>query len=153
MTISSTLLAEFDQEMASTRRILECVPDEKFSWQPHEKSFSLGTLANHLAQIPIIGVVIIKGMAKKPHEALSRTELLEVLDKNITIGREAIAGATDDHLTSNLGEKPGFAIPRTALLRSRMLSHMIHHRGQLTVYLRLLDVPVPGMYGPSADEK
>jgi uncharacterized damage-inducible protein DinB len=153
MTISSTLLAEFDQEMASTRRLLGCVPDEQFAWRPHEKSYSLGTLANHLAQMPIIGIVIIKGMAKTPHEAVSREELLDMLDKNTALGREAIAGATDDQLTSNLSEKPEFAIPRTTLLRSRMLSHMIHHRGQLTVYLRLLNVPVPGMYGPSADDR
>jgi uncharacterized damage-inducible protein DinB len=153
MTISSTLLAEFDQEMASTRRILERVPDEQFAWQPHEKSHSLGKLANHLAQMPMIGIVLLKGMAKKPHDVASRAELLELLDKHTTLCREAIADATDDYLDGNLSDKPGFAIPRATLLRSRMFSHMIHHRGQLTVYLRLLNVPVPGMYGPSADEK
>jgi uncharacterized damage-inducible protein DinB len=153
MSIGSTLLSEFDQEMASTRRILECVPEEKFAWQPHEKSFSLGTLANHLAQIPVLAAAIINGQAKRPHEAASQAELLGALDVNVATGREAIARASDDHLNSNVSDRPELAIPRTTVLRSRMFSHMIHHRGQLSVYLRLLDVPVPGMYGPSADEK
>lgn len=150
MTVVATLLAEFDQEMAKTRKILECVPDEKFAWKPHEKSSTLGMLANHLAAMPIFVAAIINGMAKRPHDAASKAELLEALDKNVAASREALASATDDHLAATV---PALNMTRMAVLRERMLSHMIHHRGQLTVYLRLLDVAVPGMYGPSADEK
>jgi len=150
MTIVATLLAEFDQEMAKTRRILEFVPEEKFAWKPHEKSSTLGMLANHLAAMPIFVAAIINGMAKRPHDAASKTELLEALDKNVAASREALASAADVHLAATV---PALNMTRIAVLRERMLSHMIHHPGQLTVYLRLLDVEVPGMYGPSADEK
>ena len=150
MTIGASLLAEFDREMAKTRKILVCVPGEKFTWQPHEKSSTLGKLANHLAAMPILVAAIVNGMAKRPHDAVTNPELLAALDKNVTAGREALAGATDDHLAATV---PALNMTRLAILRERMLSHMIHHRGQLTVYLRLLDVAVPGMYGPSADEQ
>jgi uncharacterized damage-inducible protein DinB len=150
MTAGATLLLEFDREMAKTRRILECVPDERFAWTPHEKSSSLGKLANHLAALPIFAAAVINGQAKKMHDAASNPELLEALDKNMAAGREALAGASDDHLAATV---PALRMTRADLLRDRMISHMIHHRGQLTVYLRLLGVAVPGMYGPSADDK
>jgi uncharacterized damage-inducible protein DinB len=132
---------------AKTRKILECAPGEKFGWRPHEKSATLGKLANHLAAMPIFAAAVVNGMA---NDAASNAEVLEALDKNVAAGREALAGATDDHLAATV---PALNMTRLAVLRERMISHMIHHRGQLTVYLRLLDVAVPGMYGPSADEK
>jgi uncharacterized damage-inducible protein DinB len=152
MTISEALLLEFAEEMASTRKILERVPDDKLMWKPHEKSFTLGRLVSHMVTIPIFAAVIINGQARKPSDAESKDELLESLDKNIAAGREAIAGASDDHFNEVIGGT-AFAMPRVDLLRRRVMGHMIHHRGQLSVYLRLLDIPVPGMYGPSADEK
>jgi uncharacterized damage-inducible protein DinB len=161
MKISETLIPEFDQEMANTRKILDCVPEEKFAWKPHEKSMTLGRLATHLTEIPQWAVRVI-GMDKlelapgaKPFTAATKAELLETLDKNAGAAREAIAGASDEHLgkiwTFVFAGKTMFAIPRTVALRSMMMSHIIHHRGQLGVYLRLNDVSIPGMYGPSAD--
>jgi uncharacterized damage-inducible protein DinB len=150
MTIGATLLSEFDQEMAKTRKILECVPGEKFGWKPHEKSSTLDKLANHLAAMPIFAAVFINGMAKRPHDATSNAELVEALDRNMAAAREALAGASDDHLAATA---PALNMTRAVVLRERMMSHMIHHRGQLTVYLRLLDIAVPDMYGLSADEK
>ncbi len=144
------LTSEFDQEMTNTRKLLECVPTDKFGWKPHEKSTTLGKLANHLAAFPSLAAAVMTGMAKKMPEAASKSDLLEAFDTNIATGRAALAGSSDDHLAATL---PAVGMTREALLRGRVLSHMIHHRGQLTVYLRLLDVAVPGMYGPSADEK
>ncbi|HWF10159.1 MAG TPA: DinB family protein [Bryobacteraceae bacterium] len=161
MTISETFLPEFDQEMANTRRILECVPEEKFAWKPHEKSMTLGRLASHVAEMPNWCVVAIKqdklefGPNDKPFNAASKSELIAELDKNTAAARDAIAGASDGHLGKTwelfyAGEKI-LSMPRAAILRGLVMSHMIHHRGQLSVYLRLVDVPIPGMYGPSAD--
>ena len=149
MTISA-LLSEFDQEMANTRKILECVPADQFSWTPHEKSSTLGTLANHLAAMPSLLAAVIVGRAKRMPEANSKADLLSAFDQNLATGREALASAKNEVLVATL---PALNMTREALLRTRVMSHMIHHRGQLTVYLRLLNVTVPGMYGPSADEK
>ena len=149
MTIT-TLLSEFDQEMANTRKILECVPADKFAWSPHEKSSTLGKLANHLAAMPSLAAAVINGHAKRMPETASKAELLEALEKNIATGREAIAGANDDHFATTISS---LNMTREAVVRGRVMNHMIHHRGQLSVYLRLLDVRVPGMYGLSADEK
>jgi uncharacterized damage-inducible protein DinB len=153
MTISETLLSEFDQEMASTRKMLECVPEDKFAWKPHEKPFPLSRLASHLAEMPLWAAIIIDGQATKPPKIGSKAELLEAVDKNIAAGRQAITGATDDPLSGAISANPALAVPRVALLRRRVISHLIHHRGQLSVYLRLSDVAVPGMYGPSTDKK
>jgi uncharacterized damage-inducible protein DinB len=149
MTVAA-LLSEFEQEMANTRRILECVPDDKFGWTPHEKSSSLGKLANHLAAMPSLATAVINGFAKRMPDTGSKAGLMEAFDKNLAAARAAIAGTSDDHLAVIV---PAINMTRAAVLRGRVMSHMIHHRGQLSVYLRLLDVPVPGMYGPSADEK
>jgi uncharacterized damage-inducible protein DinB len=163
MTISEILLPEFDQEMASTRKILDCVPEDKFAWKPHAKSMSLDRLASHVADLPNWGSCIINqdsldlmpGM--KPFIAETKAELMEALDKNVAATRDAIAGAGDEHLgkiwTFSFAGHTVFALPRTAALRSAVMSHLIHHRGQLSVYLRLLDVAIPGMYGPSADDR
>jgi len=144
------LLSEFDLEMANTRKILECVPEDRFLWAPHQKSSRLGELANHLAAMPCLATAVIDGSAKRMPDTDSKAGLLEVFDKNLAAARKAIAGTSDDHLAAAI---PAIGMTRGAVLRSRVMSHMIHHRGQLSVYLRLLDVPVPGMYGPSADEK
>jgi uncharacterized damage-inducible protein DinB len=153
MTIGETLLPEFDRETASTRKILERVPEDKFAWKPHPKSSTLGKLSSHLAAIPGWAAVVVNGYGKKSPDAASKAELLEVLDRNIAAGRDALAGASDEYLAKTIRVGLDLSKPRAAILRERVLSHMIHHRGQLSVYLRLLDVAVPVMYGPSADEE
>jgi uncharacterized damage-inducible protein DinB len=153
MTIGQTLLPEFEQEMANTRRMLECVPQDKLDWAPHSKSSTLGKLLNHLAVILGFAAVIVHGQGKRPAEAKSKAELLALLDANIAAGRTALAEVSDNYLLATVRVTAEVTIPRTAILRMRVFSHMIHHRGQLSVYLRLLDSSVPGMYGPSADEK
>ena len=161
MTISETLLPEFDREMANSRKMLDVVPEDKFGWKPHEKSFSLGRLASHVAEMPGWATVTITQDSleltpgQKPFNAATKAELLAAFDKNTSEARAALAGASDEHLHKNwkfiYGGHTIFDQPRTHVLRDMVLSHMIHHRGQLSVYLRLLDVPIPGMYGPSAD--
>ena len=162
MTIVDALLPEFDHEMTTTRRVLERVPEDKFEWKPHAKSFSLGALAAHVAALPTWGAetlarseIDIAG-AQPPTAPWSQSELMAAFDRNVAAARSALAGKTDAELlgtwTLKRGGKPIFSMPKTAVLRSFMLSHLIHHRGQLSVYLRLLDVPVPSIYGPSADE-
>ena len=153
MTVSQMLLPEFDLEMANTRKILECVPEDKFGWKPHQKSFTLGKLANHLANIPVGAVVIIMGRGRKPSEAGSKAQLLEAFDNHIAAAREALAGASDEDLARTIHVTPTVTKPRLNALRGWVMNHSIHHRGQLSVYLRLLDMAVPGIYGPSADEK
>jgi uncharacterized damage-inducible protein DinB len=163
MTMSQVLLPEFDNEMKSTRRALERVPDEKFDWKPHEKSMAMGRLAGHLAELPGFAVAIIgtDGMdldkgEYKPAMATNRAQVLEAFDKNVAAAREAIVGATDDHLRQPwhliYQAKKIFDAPRAAALRGMMMNHLVHHRGQFTVYLRLNGVAVPAIYGPSADE-
>jgi uncharacterized damage-inducible protein DinB len=167
MAIRDGLLPEFDHEMANTRKTLERVPEDKLSFKPHPKSMSMGQLAGHVAEIPTWGALTIEkdsfdvspvgGESYKPFVMTSRKELLEKFDKNIAAARAAIAGASDEHLmktwTLLAGGKTVFAQPRIGVVRGMVFSHMIHHRAQLGVYLRLNDVPVPAIYGPSADEK
>lgn len=166
MGISNAMLPEFDHEMASTRKTLERVPEDKFGWKPHEKSGSMGWLAAHLANIPSWASYTINqdtldlapgGVPPTPPPApKSRRELLEMFDKNVTDGRAALAGAKDEHLFKTWSLLRNGAtllqMPRVAVLRSFVMNHMIHHRAQLGVYLRLNNVPVPAIYGPSADE-
>jgi uncharacterized damage-inducible protein DinB len=163
MTISEMLLPEFDQEMASTRKILECVPEDKFTWKPHEKSMALGRLASHTCELPGWAVYVINqdSLELTPGQtafnAATKAELLGAFDKNIPEARAAIAGASDEHLGKTwsliFGSHTIFTLPRAVVLRNVVMSHTIHHRGQLSVYLRLNDVAIPGMYGPSADER
>ena len=166
MSISKSILPEFDHEMANTRKTLERVPDDKFSWKPHEKSMTLGGLATHLANIPSwtkntfaadeLDIAPPGAPPYKLEEAKSTAELLEAFDKNVASARAALEGATDENWQGKwsllMTGKPIFTLPRTAVMRGFILSHSIHHRAQLGVYLRLLDVPVPSIYGPSADE-
>ena len=154
MNISVALLAEFDEEMINTRKVLECVPEDRFAWKPHEKSFTLGRLANHIARLPIMPAFIIAGGGSRPSDATSKAELLARFDETVAASREALAGMDDDYLSRTMKVTPEISRTVYAALRGRgLMNHLIHHRGQLTVYLRLLDVPLPGMYGPSADEK
>ena len=153
-TPKAMLNEEFEQEMAATRKLLECVPEDKFPWRPHPKSFTLGRLANHVAVMPAVAAIIVNKRGSRPPDAESKAELLESFDKNVALCGEALAGLTDAQLAAGILVTPTLEKPRWAVLRGRgFMNHLIHHRGQLTVYLRLLDVAIPGMYGPSADEK
>lgn len=166
MAIKDSILPEFDHEMATTRRVLERVPEDKKDWQPHPKSMTLGRLAQHLATIPHWVIPTINdtelhmnppgGPAYTPPQFESTASALAVFDENVRQGRAAIAAAEDQALmvpwTLRNAGQPIFTLPRVAVLRSFVTNHMIHHRGQLSVYLRLNDVPVPSIYGPSADE-
>jgi uncharacterized damage-inducible protein DinB len=163
MTISETLLPEFDQEMAGTRAILECVPEDKFGWKPHEKSMTLGRLASHVAEMPQWAAYTINQEkleltpGTKPFNAATKSELMDAFTSNVSDARAAIAGVTDEQLgkiwSLVYGGHTVLSMPRAGVLRTMVMSHMIHHRGQLGVYLRLNDIPIPGMYGPSADAK
>ncbi|HEY0544118.1 MAG TPA: DinB family protein [Pyrinomonadaceae bacterium] len=166
MALSKALLPEFDHEMANTRKTLERVPDDKFDWKPHEKSMSLGNLATHLSNIPMWAVYAISQTSidlapegeppMKVEPATSRQEVLDRFDESVKSAREAIEGATDEQLFVDWsllnGGQTILSMPRIAVLRGFVMNHNIHHRAQLGVYLRLNDVAVPSIYGPSADE-
>jgi uncharacterized damage-inducible protein DinB len=150
----ATLLSEFDEEMVTTRRMLERVPEDKLAWKPHEKSATLAKLAGHIAAAPILPLLLITmRMGEKLSEVESKAKLLERFDKNLAAGRKALADADDGLLAKPIPVMPGVYKSLGYVIRSRAMNHLIHHRGQLSVYLRLLNVAVPGMYGPSADEK
>jgi uncharacterized damage-inducible protein DinB len=166
MGLSKALLPEFDQEMANTRKTLERVPDLKLSWKPHEKSMTMGRLAQHLAELPgWVPLTLEKdsidmapgGKSYSTPEGKSQKDILALFDKNIEAARKIIDNASDEQLLKTwsllMNEKTAFTLPRIAVLRSFVMNHLIHHRAQLGVYLRLNDIPVPGVYGPSADEK
>lgn len=166
MAIAHSLLPEFDMEMANTRKTLERVPDEKFEFKPHPKSGSMGWLAGHLANLPLWAVMTLKddtldiapagGPPFKLPEIKNRKQALEVFDQNVADAKKGIATATDEQLMRPWSLlKTGQTImtmPKIAVLRSFVLNHIIHHRAQMGVYLRLNDIPVPSIYGPSADE-
>jgi len=161
MTFSETYLPEFDHEMANTHKMLEALPDGQFDWKPHAKSMSLGRLATHVAELVEWGALVVNqdslelGRAAPAQGPATKAAVMELLDKNTAASHKAIASASDEHLaklwTLLYGGQTIFTMPRAQVLRSVVMSHVIHHRGQLSVYLRLLDVPIPGMYGPSAD--
>lgn len=164
MSLSDTLFSDLDAEFASTRRVLAAVPWDRADWRPHEKSSTLGALARHVATLPRFGSIALAtdgmdmaGIRPPQAEVGSADDLLAVWDETSGALRAALAEATDEHLggswTMSMGERVLFADPRGQTVRQWSLSHIAHHRGQLTVYLRLLDVPVPGIYGPSADDK
>ena len=166
MKLSEMILPEFDLEMANTRKSLERVPEDKFEWKPHEKSTSLGGLATHLANIPSwtkntfeqdeLDLAPSGAPPLRLEPVKSRAELLAAFDKNVTSARAALEKASDEDWQGKWsllhGGKAIFTMPRTAVMRGFVMNHLIHHRAQLGVYLRLLDVPVPSIYGPSADE-
>lgn len=165
MPWSQALLPEFDHEMANTRKTLERVPEEKFAWKPHEKSWAMGGLATHLANLPSWATIALTsdsldmapgGKQLKAPELTSRQAILAEFDKNIESARSAIASASDEEMfkswTLLANGKTLLTMPKVAVLRSFVMNHIIHHRAQLGVYLRLNDIPVPSIYGPSADE-
>lgn len=167
MSIAQSLLPEFDQEMATTRKILAVVPEGRNDWKPHQKSMTLGRLAGHVAELPMWGVMTINeteidiapvGMARpwEPGIFTTQAETLKSFDEKVTACRAAIAKASDADLMVPWSLKAGgrvlMTLPRVAVLRSFMMNHLIHHRAQLGVFLRLNDVAIPGSYGPSADE-
>lgn len=163
MPFSQTLLPEFDEEMRKTRKILERVPEDRLNYKPHEKSMTLGRLATHIAELPNWAVVTVDQdvldmqPGYEPHIATSQAELLEIFDKNTATAREKIVGVADEKWsqiwTFKFQGKTIMELPRAAVIRGVIMNHIIHHRGQLSVYLRLNEVQVPGMYGPSADEQ
>ena len=165
MAISNSLLPEFDNEMKNTRKTLERVPDEKFDWKPHDKSFPMGGLATHLANLPSWGSLTLssesfdvapEGKPVKTPELNSTREVLQKFDENAAATRAAIVAASDEDLfkpwSLQSNGKTLMTMPKIAVLRGFVMNHMIHHRAQLGVYLRLNDIPVPSIYGPSADE-
>ncbi|MGH9526937.1 MAG: DinB family protein [Terriglobales bacterium] len=163
MSPKESLLVVLQRENAVTRRVLERAPEGKFAWQPHPKSMSLGRLATHIAELAGFGAMVLRlpeleisARDYKPRIAASQRELLDLFDGECRKTSTALAAASDAALeqvwTLRDGEKVIFQMPRLAALRAIALRHTIHHRGQLTVYLRLNDVPVPSIYGPTADE-
>jgi uncharacterized damage-inducible protein DinB len=165
MSIAQNILPEFDHEMANTRKVLERVPEAHADWKPHAKSYSLGELALHLANLPTWAAITLQesgidlgsGDHSPPRrEFVTRAALLEAFDRNVAEARAAIAATTDAQMmepwTLRMGGNEVFTLPKAAVLRSFVMNHPIHHRGQLTVYLRMKDVPLPAIYGPSADE-
>lgn len=163
-THATTLVADFEREAEITRRLLSQVPEDKFDWRPHEKSMTLGRVATHVAELPEWGVTIVErgeqDMAKEKFEPVTagdRRQLLEIFDSSRESFASTLAGRSDGHLEENwrlvMGDHVIFELPRAVCLRDFVLSHITHHRAQLGVYLRLLDVPVPGTYGPTADDQ
>jgi uncharacterized damage-inducible protein DinB len=162
MPIIDGLLQELEQEAQTTRRVLERVPDNQLTWRPHGKARTLGELALHVATVP--GAVAQFAVSPSPVQApnftdpspKSASELVPALEESIKTAKKVLGGMDDASLMSTWrmmqGSRELFAVPRVALLRSIMLNHWYHHRGQLTVYLRELNVPIPSIYGPSADE-
>ncbi len=167
MTIAQSLLPEFDREMEGVKKSLERAPEAKFGWRPHAKSRSLGELVTHLATLPGAAGRVLENDSfdpaaggkppSPPPQLKTRKEVLETFEKNRDTARDTLAAASDEHLrkpwTFSFRGKELFTLPREQALRRVFFSHMIHHRAQLGVYLRLNDVAVPSLYGPSADEQ
>lgn len=165
MPIAQTILPEFDLEMQATRSVLERVPTDELGWKPHDKSMTLVRLATHLARLPEWAEVTLAQdeldlaspeAQRRPEEPASAEEILSIFDESVSRARSKIAATSDEEFgrswSLKTGEEVRFTAPRAAVLRRFVLNHMIHHRGQLTVFLRLLDVPVPQTFGPTADE-
>jgi uncharacterized damage-inducible protein DinB len=162
MNLSELILAELRQEAATTRKMLERVPEESFAWQPHEKSMTLGRLAAHVAGLH--GTWLKTSLTQDefdladslPLKAESVSDILAAFDKNVSDAVELLQSQSDERLFTMWRLKRGgqvlFELPRWAVIRSMVINHIIHHRGQLSVYLRLLNVPLPSVYGPTADE-
>jgi uncharacterized damage-inducible protein DinB len=155
---------ELPQEAASTKKLLQIVPYEQWNWKPHEKSMTLGMLATHVAELP--GWITMTLNTEEldfatwkyqPPQLNSIEELVQCHDKNVHEAMEALRQATDEQLLTTWkmrrGEQVFYNMARIGVIRAMAMNHFIHHRGQLTVFLRLLNIPIPGMYGPSADER
>jgi uncharacterized damage-inducible protein DinB len=161
MALIESMLQELEQETETTRRVLARVPNEHLSWRPHPKARTLGQLALHVATVPAgVAELAARSPAQAPDFAdpspRSASELVPTLEQSITRAKQALGGMDDAALMATWrlmrGDREVLALPRVAFLRSVMLNHWYHHRGQLTVYLRELNVPIPSIYGPSADE-
>jgi hypothetical protein len=166
MSYAESILPGFDREMANTRKVLERVPEDKLGWQAHPKSHTIGWNANHLAEIPgwVEGWLTapswdfapIGGEPYQSPKRTSRQEILGLFDRNVAAARKAIAAVKGDQMTQPWSllraGTPLFAMPRATVIRSFVLNHLVHHRAILCVHLRLNNIPVPGMYGPSGDE-
>lgn len=167
MAFIDAYIKEFEHEAISTRKALERVPADKFDWAPHEKSMKLGELVAHIANLPARTATVLgvnefdfkspEAIAARPPALTTTKELLDRWDHGMDQVRTAVSATTEEKLAEMFTLKAGpdiiFSRPRRVALRGFILNHMIHHRGQLSVYLRLLDIPVPSIYGPSADEK
>ena len=165
MAIAESILPEFDHETATTRTLLERVPEAMGGWKPHARSMSLGELAIHIANIPVWTSIALerKEFDTNPPDGQpltrpafeSSSQLLRVYDENVQASRALLARTSDGEFmvqwTLKNGGKSQYSMPRVAVFRSFVLNHAVHHRGQLSVYLRLLDVPLPNIYGPTAD--
>ena len=162
MALIDGMLQELEQEAETTRRVLERVPDDQLGWRPHEKARTLGELALHVAMVPgaVAQLVATQSTAQAPKftdpSPTSAADLIPTLDESIAKAKKLLGGMDDATLMATWrmmkGEHELIALPRVAMLRSIMLNHWYHHRGQLSVYLRELDIPIPSIYGPSADE-
>ena len=166
MNYAATILPDFDREMANTRKVLERVPEDKLDWQAHPQFHTIGWNANHLAEILgwVAGWLVgtswdfapIGGEPYQSPKLPSRQEILNLFDRNVAAARKAIAAVRDDQMTQPWSllwaGTPLFTMPRAAVIRGFILNHLIHHRAILCVYLRLNNIPVPGMYNPSEDE-
>jgi uncharacterized damage-inducible protein DinB len=166
MALRDTFLPEFENEMKTTRKTLERVPEDKVAWKPHDTSMPMGRLAGHIAEMVGFAAQTFQGDSfdfappgaprTQPTVMTSRQQLLDIFDKNAASARAAISKASDEDLqktwTLMNGGKTFLAMPRIQILRGMILNHVIHHRGQLSVYLRMNEVPVPSIYGPSGDE-
>lgn len=162
-TLGTAFLAELEQEAKVAREVLSRVPADKFDWKPHDKSMSFGKLASHVAEMvgwtgPTLDhpELDFAKMDYKPFEPKTTEELLEFFDKNLAEAVQVLNNMTDDRFMESWslrnGEKIYFTMPKIVAMRSFVMNHIVHHRGQLSVYLRLNDIAVPSMYGPSADE-
>jgi uncharacterized damage-inducible protein DinB len=162
-TLGTAFLAELEQEAKVAREVLSRVPADKFDWKPHDKSMSFGKLASHVAEMvgwtgPTLDhpELDFAKMDYKPFEPKTTEELLEFFDKNLAEAVQVLNNMTDDRCMESWslrnGEKIYFTMPKIVAMRSFVMNHIVHHRGQLSVYLRLNDIAVPSMYGPSADE-
>jgi uncharacterized damage-inducible protein DinB len=162
MAISDSLISELKHEVIATRKVLERVPDDRLSWKPHQKSFSFIQLASHVATIPewveatLNHEEMVLPENYKPWIGTSSAELVERFDKAASAAIEHLSGYPDEEMMKlwilRGEEEVYFTLPRVAVLRSFVMNHLVHHRGQLSIYLRLNDIPVPAIYGPSADE-
>jgi uncharacterized damage-inducible protein DinB len=166
MSLAQSLLPEFDQEMAGTRKTLERIPEDKFEWRPHPKSYTMITLGSHIANMMTWGITTLKedsfdvapkdGEQYREEPVKSVKELLEKFDRGVAEFRSVLAGISDADMMKAWSLLQGgntvFSMPRVACLRGMVFNHLVHHRAQLSVYLRMNDVPVPALYGPSADE-
>ncbi|MCA9013829.1 MAG: DinB family protein [Planctomycetaceae bacterium] len=167
MTIAESLLPEFEIEMAGTRKVLDRIPDDKLDWKAHPKSNTIGWVAAHLAEIPgwVAGTLTqdtwdINPVGGEPYQSPklnSKQEILDLFDKNVTAAREQLKKTPDEEFGKSWSllsaGQPIITMPKLGVIRTWVLNHTIHHRAHLCVYLRLNDIPVPGLYGPSADEQ